>query len=430
MMNLAITVFLATTQVLTLDQAVQTAAKNQPQLLAAHANTDVAYARAGEARAPLLPQVSGSATYTRSTANQQPGAAAVAGFGGGTGSTASLDSWNTLNHWNFGITAQQTLWDGSGQFARWRQNVATAESVEATERATKLSVTLTVRSSYFTAVADKALVGVARDTLVNQDKHLQQTDGQVKVGTQPEIALATARTNVANARVQLIQAENNYEVAKATLNQSMGVERDTGYDVADESIGAVAGEDQPLDPLLNEALQNRPEFVSLDKQVKAQELAVWAAKTAYGPTLTASTGFTDGGVDLSNLGWNWTFSLGINWQLFQGGLTWYTVKEQKANLDGVIANRELVRQQTRLQVDQARLAVKASKIAVVAAEEAVVNAKEQLRLAEGRYTAGVGSIIELGDAQVAYTTAAAQKVQADFNVSTARAQLVQALGRN
>ncbi|MGZ3425302.1 MAG: TolC family protein, partial [Polyangia bacterium] len=52
-----------------------------------------------------------------------------------------------------------------------------------------------------------------------------------------------------------------------------------------------------------------------------------------------------------------------------------------------------------------------------------------LRLAEGRYQAGVGSIIELGDAQVAATTAAAQKVQADYNVSTARAQLLNALGR-
>jgi outer membrane protein len=429
MMNLALTMFLATTQVVTLDQAVQTAARNQPQLLQAHANTDVAYARAGEARAPLLPQVGGTASYQRSTANATPGAAAAAGFGGGTSSAASTESWNTFNHWNFGVTASQTLWDGSGQFARWRQNVATAEGVEATEHATRLSVTLTVRTSYFAAVADKALVGVARDTLVNQDKHLQQTAGFVQVGTQPEIALAQARTAVANARVQVIQAENNYEVAKATLNQSMGVERDTVYDVADESIGAVTGEDQPIDPLLTEALRNRPEFLSLDKQVKAQELAVLAAKTAYGPSVTASTNFSDGGVQLNNMAWNWTFSLGVNWQLFQGGLTWYTVKEQKANLDGVIASRELVRQQTRLQVEQARLAVRASKVAVIAAEEAVVNAKEQLRLAEGRYSAGVGSIIELGDAQVAYTTAAAQKVQADFNVSTARAQLVQSLGR-
>ena len=88
-----------------------------------------------------------------------------------------------------------------------------------------------------------------------------------------------------------------------------------------------------------------------------------------------------------------------------------------------------MRQQVRLGVEQARLAVRAAKAALGAANEAEANAREQLRLAEGRYQAGVGSIIELGDAQVAATTAAAQKVQADYNVSTARAQLLNALGR-
>ena len=93
------------------------------------------------------------------------------------------------------------------------------------------------------------------------------------------------------------------------------------------------------------------------------------------------------------------------------------------------AQRDLVRQRVRLGVEQARLAVRAAKAAVGAANEAEANAREQLRLAEGRYQAGVGSIIELGDAQIAATTAAAQKVQADYNVSTARAQLLNALGR-
>src|ERR1700744_335871 len=101
MMNLLLTVFLANTQVVTLDQAVQIAAKNQPQLLAAHANTDVAFARAGGARAPLLPQVNGTATYTRSTSNQTPGLAAITGLGGGAGTNGPTESWNTLNQWKF-----------------------------------------------------------------------------------------------------------------------------------------------------------------------------------------------------------------------------------------------------------------------------------------------------------------------------------------
>ena len=66
---------------------------------------------------------------------------------------------------------------------------------------------------------------------------------------------------------------------------------------------------------------------------------------------------------------------------------------------------------------------------MTASQEALVNARERLRLAEERYQVGVGSAIELGDAQVALTQAAAQAVQADDQLSTARAQLLRAVGR-
>ncbi|HEY2747972.1 MAG TPA: TolC family protein [Polyangia bacterium] len=455
-MTTSIAVFLAAAKILTLADALQTAQKDQPTVHQAHANTDVAKARIGEARAPLLPQISGSASYTRGTNNTYFSSIACAqtvigGSATGTGGmmTTLPPSWASCDKLNLSVTASQTLWDASGQLARWRQNVVFAESVEDTERATRLTVALNVRTFYFTARANKQLVQVAKDTLANQQKHLDQVVGFVKVGTQPEIALAQQKTAVANAQVQFITAQNNYEVAKAQLNQAIGIERDTAYDVEDESTPPIEGEDKDTDPLLAEALKARPDYLSLDKQIEAQRLAIWAAKTAYGPNLTASTTFSDqGGLapasqgifdsmgDLigtssypHSLAWNWTFSLTLNWQLFQGGLTWYTVKEQKATLDGIVAQRDLLRQQVRLGVEQARLAVRAAKAAVIAADEAEVNAKEQLRLAEGRYAAGVGSIIELGDAQVAETTAAAQKVQADYNVSTARAQLLNALGR-
>ena len=441
MMSPAVLLLMVQAKVLTLNEALQTADRNQPQIRQAHANTEAARARVGEARAPLLPQVNGAASYKRYTQNTVPGALAALGggsavgmIGGGVGSGnnpngTTTSNWNTFDSYNFSITASQTIWDGSGQLARWRQFVSTAEAQEATERATRLQITLSVRQSYFTARANKELVAVARATLADQERHLQQTQGFVTVGTQPEIALATARTNRANAVVQVINAENNYEVAKAQLNQAMGIEAPTDYDVGNEEIATLPGEDESIDQLLDEALKGRPEFIAIDKQVQAQDLAIWAAKTAYGPGLTASTGFTDAGSQLGNLGWNWSFNLTLNWNLFAGGLTWYTVKEQKATLEALRAQRDLLRQQTRLQVDQARLAVRAAKAALAASEEALVNAREQLKLAEGRYNAGVGNVIELTDAQVAMTTASGQRVQAEYNVSTARAQLMEALGR-
>ena len=98
-------------------------------------------------------------------------------------------------------------------------------------------------------------------------------------------------------------------------------------------------------------------------------------------------------------------------------------------VDYVDAELETEKLQIRFQVQQYVLSVRAAKASIDAANEALVNAREQLRLAEGQYDAGVGNIILLSDAQVAATAAAAQVVQTDFNLSTARAQLLAALGK-
>jgi outer membrane protein len=209
----------------------------------------------------------------------------------------------------------------------------------------------------------------------------------------------------------------------------MGVEGSTDYDVADESMPAVDGEDKTTDEQLQEAIKARPDLISLEYQVKAQEYTIKSFKGGYWPSLGASMTLTDAGTDITNLGWNWNAQITATWLLFQGLLTWSQVKEQKAALEVLTAQRDSIKQQVRLDVDIARLAVRAAKATIGAAAEALFNARERLRLAEGRYQAGVGSVIELGDAQVALTTAAAQKVTADYNLASARAQLLKALGR-
>src|SRR5206468_6089336 len=100
------------------------------------------------------------------------------------------------------------------------------------------------------------------------------------------------------------------------------------------------------------------------------------------------------------------------------------VRQARGQVQQAQAQLETQRQQVRLDVEQARLGIRAARGAIAAAEDALVNTRDRLRLAEGRYATGVGSIIELGDAQLAATSAAAQKVQAEYQLSTARAQLL------
>jgi outer membrane protein len=430
--NLALLVLAASApatppRTLTLDQALETARTNQPQLRQAAAGTQAAMARSDQAMASLLPQVAGSANYQRSTANftSRPGSLPSQLSGGG-----STQSWNTYNYFNLGLSASQLLYDFGQTRFRWRSAQASAAAQRDTEHSTLQQVLLGVRIAYFQARAAKGLVGVAKDTLANQDKHLEQTEGFVEAGTQAEIALAQSRTDVANARVQLITAENAYETAKAQLNDAMGVEGPTDYEVADETLPPVPGEDGTTDTLLGEALQSRPELAALANDVRSQELTLRSVRAALGPSVNLSTGFTDAGEQFSNLTWNWSAAVGISIPLFQGGFTRAQVRETEFNLTAAKAQYDAERQLVRLEIEQARLGVRAAKATLSAAGDALVNAQERLRLAEGRYETGVGSIIELGDAQVALTSAGQQKVQAEYNLAQARAQLVKALGRD
>ncbi|HVN32513.1 MAG TPA: TolC family protein [Thermoanaerobaculaceae bacterium] len=421
---LAATAPAAPPRVLTLEEALRVASAQQPQLRQATAATQAAVANADAVMSPLLPQVGGSASYQRATGNisARPGSS--------TGQTSSSLSWESFPYYTLGLSASQLIYDFGQSRSRWRSAQASADAQRTSERTILSQVFFGVRSAYFQARAAKSAVTVAVDTLANQQKHLDQIQGFVDVGTRPEIDLAQAKTDVANADVQLITAQNAYAIAKAQLNQAMGVEGSTDYDVADETQPPVEGEDDVTDVLLEEALKARPEIAALQDDIRAQELNVRAIQGALGPSLVFSAGFTDAGQQTSSLAWNWDAGLGLSIPIFQGGQTRAQIRQAQANLANVHAQAESERLQVRLEVEQARLTVLAARTALTATGEALVNAKDRLRLAEGRYETGVGSIIELGDAQLALTSAAYQQVQAEYALAQARAGLIKALGRD
>ena len=431
-------------RVVRLDDAEKIALQHQPSMMQARANTDAARGRLGQARAGLLPQIVGTATAeeihgtvstsrgtTSATTSGSPtGTSTGTGTGTGAASTASTVALTgTAGYFVFGGSASQLIWDFGQTYYRTDAANKAIESLEASEATTQLMVILNVRKAYFGARAQKDLISVAAETVNNQIKHLKQTEGFVTVGTQPEIALAQAKTDLANYRVQLINAQNNYEIAKAQLNQAMGLSEPTSYDVASDEQPPVPGEDLPREKLIDQAMTQRPELLAYLRTRQAERLTVRSLKGGYGPSVSAVGGVNESGVSLDSLGLSWNVGATATWALFQGGLTQGLVREAQGNLDAADAALEQEKLQVRFDVDQAQLMVRADKIAIDAARDALTNAREQLRLADGRYSAGVGSIIELGDAQVALQNAGAQLVTAQFNLSTARAQLLTALGK-
>ncbi len=406
-------------RVLHLNDAVQIALAHQPSVFQARGLTAAASGRVEEARSGYLPQVTGTALAER--VHGRPTTAAAPTTVSGT--TATYDIFGV------GVSATQLIYDFGQTIDRTRAASAAEESLKASERTTAVQVALQVRKAFFQAHAEKALVKVGQDTVANQERHLVQIQGFVDQGIRPEIDLAQAKTDLANSRVTLINARTGYATARAQLNQAMGVFGPTTYEVGEDDLGGVAGEDEDAVQLLPQALAARPEIMTLRKQQRADELTVSSIKGGYGPTIAAVGGVSEAGATLDALGTNWNVGATLTWPFFQGGLTQGQVREAEGNLESASAQISQEELAVRVELEQALLAVQAAKVVIDAARDAVTNAHEQLRLAEGRYQSGVGSIIELDDAQLADAAAGAQMVQAEYTLASARADLLSALGK-
>jgi outer membrane protein len=424
---------------LSLHQAEQIALQNQPNVRAARGLQEAAEGRVEEARAGYLPQVTLTGTYERTTGNfaTRPGvlpqSLTTSGMGGGTGTAvmagATPISWDPkYNYYQFNAGASQLIYDFGQTSKKWESAGASRDAAGDNTRTTTLQTLLNVRRAYFTARANRDLVAVAEETVTNQEKHVEQTQAFVRTGIQPDINLATVLTALANAKVQLVTAQNNFAVAEAQLSQAMGVSVSEQYTLSDQEMPPIQGEDGPPAPLVEQAEKNRPEIASLINQRRAQELTVGSLKGAYGPSLSALANLSDTGLALDSLAPNWYVGLGLTWNILQGGLTRGQVREAKGTLENLNGQEQALRLQVQVDIEQGRLGVQAAKATIGAADEALVNAHSQLTLAEKRYEHGLGSAVELGDAQVAYTTAEAQVVQSKFNLAAARAQLLTALG--
>jgi outer membrane protein TolC len=195
-----------------------------------------------------------------------------------------------------------------------------------------------------------------------------------------------------------------------------------------------------LDPsqLLVEALGNRPELRQSQARLDAARAQLSGAHAGYLPdlTLNGSAGMASDDAVISTNGVSgvsfadtWSISGQLTWNLFQGFFTQSRVKETQALLETARANYETVELQVRLEVEQAYIVVIEAAERFGATEKAVESAQENLRLAQGRYDAGVGTILDLTEAQLSLTNAEADSVRAVTDYRVGLAVLDRVVGR-
>jgi outer membrane protein TolC len=408
-------------ETVTLERAVELAMQQQPQLRQQKASAEAALGRVDLARTARRPTVSLSASLAAGSGRitcDQAGGNCTGGFFDPTATTG------------LGARADWLIHD----FGQTRVNIRAAELSAAAAAAavdtSVLDVRTNVEVAYLEAVARQRLVRVAETTLKSEEVHLDQARRFVAAQAKDPIEVAQAQARAANARSALAQAQSALAIALANLRAAIGWLDATRSPVPDPSWPVPPEQPPPdLSALVQVSRQHRPELVALEKQIAAAEANLQAAAYARRPTLSASasTQWSPGTSDATPEP-DWSAGVTLSWQLFDGGRAKAEQRIARANVAAAQAQRDALLVSLTSQLELARSQIEANRAGVQASAEAVTAARAQLQLAEARYAQGLGSQIELADAQTAITTAEGNLVQAQWQLAEAWTQLRRAMG--
>ncbi len=456
---------------ISLDEAVRTAEAQSEAIRIARAGVQRAQGQQYQARSQRLPQLNGSASYTRTLASQfdvggseepvpdpnkpaPPPTPCDQYLRDATATTAErlagledanrcalgqnpFSSFGNLgfgakNQYNAGLAFSQNLFSGGRISAQNAVANSGRRSAEIELTAQRAQLRLDVTQAYFDAALADRLVALAESSAVQTDKVLRQTQLARTVGNVSEFELLRAQVSSANQRPIVIQRHSDREVAYLRLKQLLNLPLENAIQLttvvddpaattaAAEAAAAITSDTAAVDRAsVRQAAEAIDQQRGLLRVAKAQRFPTLALTSQYGKVAFPLSGLPGSG----DFRTNWTVALGTQIPLFTGGrikgdqmVAQANVREAQARYDQL---REFAALDSRVTINnllQARAAWQAS---LGTAEQA----SRAYSIAEVRYKEGISTQLELNDARILLEQAVANRALAARNLQVARVKL-------
>jgi outer membrane protein TolC len=400
------TAFAADTVQLDLHDSVQMALENNRTIRQALTDVDTAKWTLSKARRTMGPSLTWAATALRN--DNQLSNVAVNQYG---------------HELSAGIPLYNPTVAGQIKQARYGLNEADLALEE-----TKQSIRLQATSDYYQILQCRNLIDVEQESVNTLQEHLDNVNAQYRVGTVAKSDVLASQVQLANAQQSLVTAQNNYDIAVSTLNNVIGLPTDTVLNINDQL--KYTKYNLTEDDCMNYALANRADGMAKRYAVKAAEANVETAKAGYQPTVNAvATKTLSGDREFKkNQAESWTAGLKASWDVFDNGLTQASVNSANMALAKAKEAAAETDDQIRLDVRTAYLALQAAEKNIQTTSVAVAQAEEDYKIAQVRYSAGVGTNLDVMDANEKLTTARTNYYTALYNYNTSKAQLDKAMG--
>ena len=320
-----------------------------------------------------------------------------------------------------------TLWSGNKVESQVSQAKLSLDSSQWGIAKARQQLKYDATDAYFKFMTARDNVKLSQESVERLERYLQDVKLQFEVGVVAKVDVLRSEVELAKAKQTLIEAQNTYDLTMANLNNIIGLPLTTELNVKGDL--SYDHYEKELAFCVDAALRQRPEISQYTDAAKSAQEAITIAKSGYLPTVSAvyNAGWYDSKFAGGN-NYNWSVYLLTNWTLFDSGLTAGKVKQ-------AVEGYKKAQEQLKQTVDSVQLDVRSTYLSLKAAEQSIATSSSAVGLAEEdykikviRYQSGVGTNLDVLDAQVSLTTAKNNYLKAMYEYNNYRAKLDKAMG--
>jgi outer membrane protein len=403
---------------LTRTEAEQMAIKNNPRVTVGRLLALAQHQVVRESRSAELPTAVGSVT-----AEDAEDASRI--------SAGSLTASRLFTHAGAGATATQLITD----FGKTRNLVASSKLQEKAQNASALATTedivIATDQAFYNALQAQALLKVAEQNVTTRNTTDTQVSAMTKNKLKSTLDLSFADVNLSQAKLLLLDAQNNADSTMVALDDVLGLDRQQIYNLVEDN-GPLQPPPPDVDQLIQLGLQQRPDLQALNYGQQAAVKFSHAQRDQMLPSISAAA--TAGTVPIrpgeQYYPTNWWGAAGVNMNIpiFNGFL--YSAQAKEATIRAQAASEQSrdLRDHIVRNVHTSWLAANTAFQRVSVTEELLKEANLALGLAQTRYQLGLSSIVELSQAEFQQTDAAIGNTNAQYQYRLALATLNYEIG--
>lgn len=327
------------------------------------------------------------------------------------------------------ITASLPIFTGGELQGQIGQAKANYRSMLSAEEQAYNEMKETATTGYFNMLNATNMKALRQESVDRLQAHLDNVIAQYNVGIVARADVLRSEVELANAQQNYITASNEYDVAEATLNNIIGTPLGTTLLLKDRLQYEPYENDMAYCLAYSE--QHRPELKQAEYAIDSAEAALVVARSGHMPKVYANASNNWGG---NSSDWpgdddeNWSVGVTASMNVFDSGVTWSKIHAAQENLAKAKESQRQIKDNVELEVRTDYLNLREAEKRITTTQVAVASAEEDYHIAVVRYQAGVGTNIDVMDAQEALTQAKTNYYQALYNYNTSKAALNTSMG--